>query len=75
MLSFLNRFVDSNDRELRRIQPYVDRANALEEEWAALSDAEIRARFDEIRAEIREVAAPSEPSEEETPQLGPGAAP
>ena len=31
MLSFLNRFVDSNDRELRRIQPSVDRANALED--------------------------------------------
>ncbi len=65
MLSFLNRFVDSNDRELRRIQPSVDRANALEEEWAALSDAEIRARFDEIRAEIREIAEPSEPSDDE----------
>jgi preprotein translocase subunit SecA len=65
MLSFLNRFVDSNDRELRRIQPSVDRANALEEEWAALTDAEIRERFDEIRAEIREVAAPSEPDEDE----------
>ena len=65
MLSFLNRFVDSNDRELRRIQPYVDRTNALEEEWAALSDEEIRARVDEIRLEIREVAVPSEPSEDE----------
>ncbi len=65
MLSFLNRFVDSNDRELRRIQPYVDRANALEAEWQALSDAEIRERFDEIRAEIREVAVPSEPDEDE----------
>ena len=65
MLGFLNRFVDSNDRELRRIQPYVDRANALEVEWAALSDAEIRAHFDEIREEIREVAIPTEPSDDE----------
>jgi preprotein translocase subunit SecA len=65
MLSFLNRFVDSNDRELRRIQPYVDQINALEPEWEALSDEEIRARFDELRAEIRDVAIPSEPSEDE----------
>ncbi len=65
MLSFLSRFVDSNDRELRRIQPYVDRANALEDEIEALSDAEIRARFAEIRSEIREIAVPSEPSEDE----------
>jgi preprotein translocase subunit SecA len=65
MLSFFNRFVDSNDRELRRLQPYVDRANALEAEFAELTDAEIRARFDEIRVEIREIAEPSEPSEDE----------
>ena len=65
MLSFLNRFVDSNDREVRRIQPFVDRANELEAEWEALSDEEIRSRFDEIRSEIREVAIPSEPSEDE----------
>ncbi len=65
MLNFLNRFVDSNDRELRRLQPYVDSANQLEGEWAALSDDEIRARFDEIRQEIREVAVASEPSEDE----------
>ena len=29
MLGFLSRFVDSNDRELKRIQPFVDAANAL----------------------------------------------
>ena len=38
MLGFLNRFVDSNDRELKRIQPVVDEANALEPELEALSD-------------------------------------
>jgi hypothetical protein len=37
MLGFLNRFVDSNDRELKRIQPFVDEANALEPEIEALS--------------------------------------
>ena len=29
MLGFLSRFVDSNDRELKRIQPYVDAATEL----------------------------------------------
>jgi preprotein translocase subunit SecA len=58
MLGFLNRFVDSNDRELKRIEPAVDEANELEAELAALSDAEIRARFDVLRTEIREVATP-----------------
>ena len=65
MLGFLSRFVDSNDRELKRIQPFVDEANALEPEIAALSDAEIRARFEEIRAEIAPLAAPDEPDEDE----------
>jgi preprotein translocase subunit SecA len=65
VLGFLNRFVDSNDRELRRIQPLIEEANALEPEFEALSDAEIRARFDVLRTEIRELAEPDEPSEDE----------
>ena len=56
MFGFLNRFVDSNERELKRIQPYIDATNALEAEFAALSDDEIRARIADIRAEIVEVA-------------------
>ena len=65
MLGFLNRFVDSNDRELKRIQPFVDEANALEAEFEALSDEEIRRRIAEIREEIHEAAAPEEPDEDE----------
>jgi len=56
MLGFLNRFVDSNERELKRIQPFVERANELEAEFAALSDDEIRQRVADIRAEIHEIA-------------------
>ena len=65
MLGFLSRFVDSNERELKRIQPLVDEANALEPEIQSLSDAEIRQRIDAIRAEILEVAVPDEPSDDE----------
>ncbi|MBF6604671.1 MAG: preprotein translocase subunit SecA [Chloroflexi bacterium] len=65
VLGFLNRFVDSNDREVRRIQPLVDETNALETEFEALSDAEIRSRIDEIREEIRGAAVPDEPSDDE----------
>ncbi len=64
-MRFLSRFVDSNERELRRIQPLIDEANELEAEIAAQSDTEIRERFAEIREEIRQVAGPGEPSEEE----------
>ncbi len=65
MLGFLSRFVDSNDRELKRIQPFVDEANALEEELKALSDAEIRDRFTALRDEFKENVVPEEPSEDE----------
>ncbi len=64
-MRFLSKFVDSNDRELRRIQPLIDEANELEAEITALSDAEIRDRFLQIRDEILEIAAPGEPSEDE----------
>ena len=64
-MRFFSRFVDSNDREVRRIQPLVDEANALEAEFEALSEDEIRAQLAEIRDEIRALAASGEPSEEE----------
>src|SRR5262249_10576743 len=64
-MRFLSKFVDSNDRELRRIQPLIDEANELEAEISALSDDEIRERFAQIRDEIHEVAEPGEPTEEE----------
>src|SRR5690349_12922694 len=65
MLGFLSRFVDSNDRELKRIQPFVDEANDLEEEIKALSDAEIRERFTALREEFKEHVLPEEPSDDE----------
>ncbi|MEA2614062.1 MAG: preprotein translocase subunit SecA, partial [Chloroflexota bacterium] len=64
-MRFLSRFVDSNDRELRHLQPLIDEANELEPEIQALSDDEIRERFALIREEIREVAVPGEPTEDE----------
>jgi len=64
-MKLLSRFVDSNDRELRRIQPLIDEANELEAEISALSDDEIRERFALIREEVREATEPGEPSEEE----------
>jgi preprotein translocase subunit SecA len=64
-MRFLSRFVDSNEREIRRIEPLVEEANAIEGELEALSDEEIRQRFSVIREEIREIAEPDEPSDDE----------
>src|SRR4051795_3371186 len=64
-MRFLNRFVDSNDREIRRLLPLVDETNALEAEYEALSDDEIRAHFAELKTEVLEAAEPDEPSDDE----------
>ena len=65
MLNFFSRFVDSNDRAVKRLHPLVDEINELETEFEALSDDEIRERMLALRTEIREDAAPSEPDEDE----------
>ena len=64
-MRFLNRFVDSNDREVRRLQPMVDETNALEADYEALADDEIRAQFAELRGDVHEAAQPDEPSDDE----------
>jgi preprotein translocase subunit SecA len=64
-MRFLSRFVDSNDRELRRVQPWVDQINALEPEYEAMSDEDIRVAFGDLRAEVHEAAEHDEPSEDE----------
>ena len=65
MRNLISRFVDSNDRAVRKLQPIVDETNSLEEEFAALSDDEIRARMIELREQIREDAALTEPADDE----------
>jgi preprotein translocase subunit SecA len=70
MLNLLSRFVDTNERNLRKLQPIVDEVNSLEDEFQALSDDEIRARMIELRDQIREEATPSEPSQEELEAIG-----
>jgi preprotein translocase subunit SecA len=54
MFKFLSRLGDSNEREIRALQPLVDRINELEPEVQALSDAELSARTDEFRERLRD---------------------
>src|ERR687884_2004805 len=42
-------FGDSNEKELRRLQPLVDRINTLEPDFAALSDGALRDKTTEFR--------------------------
>ncbi len=64
-MRFISRFFDTNDREVGKLQPLIDEINGLEDEYAALSDDEIRERIDAVKADIHEVAEGEEPSEDE----------
>ena len=57
MFKFLSGLVDSNEKELKRMQSKVDRINELEPEFQKLSDAELRARTDEFKAYLAEATA------------------
>jgi len=54
MMKFLSRLGDSNEKEIRRLEPTVARINELEPEFAALSDDALRAKTEEFRARLRE---------------------
>ena len=54
MFKFLSRLGDSNEREIRALQPIIERINALEPEIQALSDAELAAKTDALRARLRD---------------------
>jgi preprotein translocase subunit SecA len=81
MMKFLSRLVDSNDREVRRLEPVVARINELEPELEALSDAELRGRTELLRERLRDdlgdLLTPIElrdvpPGEEEETELAGG---
>jgi len=54
MFKWLGGLVDSNEKELRQLQPIVDRINSLEAEFEKLSSDELRARSDEFKARLKE---------------------
>ena len=56
MFKFLGGLVDSNEKELKRLQPYVDRVNELESEFEKLSDDALRAKTDEFKARLQDGA-------------------
>src|SRR4030042_41427 len=53
MLKWLGSLVDSNEKELKRLQPIVDEINPLEPEFQKLSNAELRARTDKLKTRLK----------------------
>jgi preprotein translocase subunit SecA len=54
MVKWLSSLIDSNEREMRRLQPLVDHINSLEPDFEKLSDAELRAKTDEFKARLQD---------------------
>ncbi|KPJ51841.1 MAG: preprotein translocase subunit SecA, partial [Dehalococcoidia bacterium DG_18] len=52
MLKWLGSLVDSNEKELSRLQPTVERINSLEPQFESLSSDELRRKTDEFRARL-----------------------
>ncbi len=53
MLKWLGKLVDSNEKELNRIRPVVERVNSLETEFQGLSDADLKARTSQFRERLQ----------------------
>src|SRR4030043_471421 len=54
MVKWLSSLIDSNEKELRRVQPLVGDINSFEPDFEKLSDAELRAKTGEFKARLKE---------------------
>jgi len=54
MFKWLGGLIDSNEKELKRLQPLVDHMNSLEPEFEQLTDAQLRAKTDEFKARLKD---------------------
>jgi len=52
MFKWLGSLIDSNEKELKRLQPLVAAINALEPEFEALSNEQLRQKTDEFKARL-----------------------
>jgi len=52
MFKWLSNLIDSNEKEVRRLQPLVDYINSLEPDLEKLTDVELRAKTDEFKARV-----------------------
>src|SRR4030042_1113454 len=62
MAKFLSGLFDSNEKELKRLRPYVDDTNELEPEFQKLTDDELKAKTSEFKSRITEYIASIQPA-------------
>src|SRR5215469_16875248 len=76
MLDLIKKIVGTkNDREIKRIRPYVERINALEPDYQKLTDAELRGKTDVFKKRLQEATAEFRQSLEEASAETPAADP
>ena len=54
MLKWLGSLTDSNEKELKRLQPIIEQINALEPEFQGLSAEDLCAKTDEFKARLKD---------------------
>jgi len=57
MFKWLGGLVDSNEKEIRRLEPLVDRINELESDFEQLSVAGLRSKTDDFKGRLAEATA------------------
>ncbi len=60
MFKWLGSLFDSNEKELKRFQPIVNRTNELEPDFERLSATELRAKTDEFKARLKSGSSPDQ---------------
>ncbi|KUK10984.1 MAG: Protein translocase subunit SecA [Clostridia bacterium 41_269] len=54
MLGLLKRFLDDNDKEIKKLSKYVDLINDYEPDMKALTDNELKAKTDEFKERLKQ---------------------
>ncbi|MDD4876618.1 MAG: preprotein translocase subunit SecA [Dehalococcoidales bacterium] len=57
MFKWLSKLIDSNEKELKRLLPIVDKINKLEPEFKRLNDNELRGKTDEFKTRLKDSAS------------------
>src|SRR4030095_11785416 len=58
MLGLIKKIVGTkNDREIKRIRPFVDQINSLEADYQCLSDDELKAKTEQFKKRVEEATA------------------
>ena len=52
MLRFLGKFLDSNEKEIKKLEPFVEKVNGFDQNFRKLTDEEIKAKTSEYKVRL-----------------------